>query len=139
VNAGLVPAALRISDTGVVRRPCSEGTFVAKAKPSDEAKLLEGLQKAAAAGNALPATSTAKTPGIFPAGKVGKDLVRRAVELGYLEECEGPAPTAPKKSGSKAKATAPHARITPRGLQWVQSQLDPRPALEPAGRRAPRA
>jgi hypothetical protein len=100
-----------------------------KAVP-DDAKLLESLQ-AIADGEPRRQLGSGKNLGIFPGtAPLQKALLARAQEEGYLEPCPDPNPPAPKKKGGKAPTPVPHARITPKGLEWVAHQLSPRQALE---------
>ena len=101
-----------------------------KAKEADDKVLLESLAKVMG-GEPVRQTGTAKAPGIFPGtGATQKKLLAQALELGYLEECDGPPPPTPKRKSSKPPAPVPHARITPKGREWVLRQTSPRDALE---------
>src|SRR5262245_16162163 len=78
-----------------------KGLFVAKQKQPDDKLLIEPLSKLMG-GDPARQTGTAAAPGIFPGSAAAqKKLLARALELGYLEECEGPPPPAPKKKGGK--------------------------------------
>ena len=98
---------------------------MAKTKPPDDSKLLEGLLKALD-GKPLPVTGSAKTPGLFATGKAGEPLIKQALELGYLEECPQP----PDSKGKKGAKAVRYARITQKGHNWVLQHLSPREALE---------
>jgi hypothetical protein len=100
---------------------------VAKAKTPDNAKLIEGLLNAVG-GQPMRQTADKTAPGIFPAGATGKKLAQHAIDMGYLEPCDGPPPPATKRP-AKPKVI-PHARITARGREWVLQQTTPRQALE---------
>jgi hypothetical protein len=101
---------------------------MAKAKAPDDSKLLEGVEKALKAGGPVRLTTSGKNPGLFPSGKAGQELARRAIELGYMEECDGPPPDSKKKATKTA--AAPHGRITPKGREWFLQQTSPRQAVE---------
>jgi hypothetical protein len=95
---------------------------VAKTKPPDNSKLKEGLLKAVT-GEAVQATGTGKSPGIFGTAKAADTLFERARELGYIEPCDGP----PVKG--KAKSKPKYARITAEGRTWVLGEASPREVL----------
>jgi hypothetical protein len=101
---------------------------VAKVKTPDNAKLIEGLLNVVG-GQPMRQTADKTAPGIFPAGATGKKLAQHAIDLGYLEACDGPPPAQPAKKSAKPKVI-PHARITAKGREWVLQQTTPRQALE---------
>jgi hypothetical protein len=103
---------------------------VGKAKSTDEGKalgqLLDGLRKALD-GASWRLQGTPSSPGLFPGGKAGAELARRALADGLLSQVPAPAGT------GKGKVPAPYACVTDKGRQFVLDSVSPRRILELLG------
>jgi hypothetical protein len=65
-------------------------------------------------------------PGFFPTGAKGVPLVKAAREKGLIEDVPPPVPP----GGKPPKKQTPHARLTPRGVQFVVDFDNPKGLLE---------